>query len=278
MTMTNYQYFYNLFKLLEKPMALLFTLFFVFTATLSLPIKVEAIDLTVSLPQRPGIAEKGPNGEIYGSLVDLIIAIDNEYIGGKIIILGIYPFQHSIKNVIDGNADFHPIMIKDKNPEGFVYSSERIAVLSDVLYTNSDKPRLDMGNLWKYRIDVGRGHANFFRKEFLKSGNKPPANINEVDRIMQGLLKVAFGRIDGFLMDMDSADSVLRKLRLKNIRRELYERKDVHAIVPLGPRGKEVDKILTKALGKLREKGHLKKLVYNLHKPWKDWQPYEKDW
>ena len=89
---------------------------------------------------------------------------------------------------------------------------------------------------------------------------------------------LSLGRCDGFLMDMDSGDAVIRELKLKNIRRELYRLQDVHAIVSSEPRGKGIDEILTKALGKLREQGRLEKLVYKLHKTWTEWQPYEMDW
>ncbi len=240
-------------------------------------VSVEARDLTASLPGLPGLAEKGPDGKIHGSLVDLVKAIDDVYEEGKIIVRGPYPFKRSIFNVVKGNADFHPILIKGANPEGFVYSSVRIAVLSEVLYTNSDKPRVDKNNLWKYKFDTGPSGAEIIREEFLKRFNKSP-EIYIINTPKQGLLRVSIGRTDGYIKDMDSCDAVIRKLKLKNIRRELFVQRDVHAVVPLGSRGKEVDEILTKALGKLREQKRLMKLVYKLHKPWIDWQPYEMDW
>jgi ABC-type amino acid transport substrate-binding protein len=232
-----------------------------------IPINTVARDLTVSLPERAGLAELDREGKISGSLVELVKAIDDVYDEGKIIIIGVYPFKRSIRYVINGKADFQPINIKGSKQKGFIYSSVRITVLSDVLYTNSDTSPLDKNNLWKYQINVGRGHGEIFRNEFLKRFKRPAKNIQEITTVRQGLLMVSAGRSEGFLMDMDSGDAVLRKLKLRNIRRELYRQRDVHAIMHPGIRGKEVDRILTKAFSKLRKQGRLKNLVNKLQNP-----------
>ena len=69
------------------------------------------------------------------------------------------------------------------------------------------------------------------------------------------------GRIDGWLLAMPESDLALKKLGLKNIKRWEYKKYDVKALLPLGEKGKETDKILTELIKKLKANGQYQKIM-----------------
>jgi ABC-type amino acid transport substrate-binding protein len=93
---------------------------------------------------------------------------------------------------------------------------------------------------------------------------------------IEGSMKmVDAGRLDAFIMTQDEGDRLVRKLDLKNTRRNLYAVLPVHFVVAKGPRGKKADEILTKVLEEMKKRGTLKKLSTSVHKTTEyiDWQP-----
>jgi hypothetical protein len=67
-------------------------------------------------------------------------------------------------------------------------------------------------------------------------------------------------------------------LKLKNIHREQYDKFDDVFVIPKGAKGKEIDKILSGCLQKLRSSGKLQELHKKVHLPYQKWQPYEMGW
>ncbi|MCX5811323.1 MAG: hypothetical protein NT178_02085 [Proteobacteria bacterium] len=63
------------------------------------------------------------------------------------------------------------------------------------------------------------------------------------------------GRLDCWVMATPETDMALKKLGLKNIKSWEYKKFDVKALMPLGEKGKEVDKILVDLIKKLRANG-----------------------
>ncbi|MBF4307323.1 ABC transporter substrate-binding protein, partial [Vibrio anguillarum] len=87
------------------------------------------------------------------------------------------------------------------------------------------------------------------------------------------LLKVAAGRIDGFVWAQEEADIALKSLGLENVSRQHFaDFKDVFVIAH-GSKGDEVDQYLTRILSQLEESGELKILYDAIHRPYDDWQP-----
>jgi hypothetical protein len=75
-------------------------------------------------------------------------------------------------------------------------------------------------------------------------------------------------------MAMPESDMVLKKLALKNIKRWEYGKYDVKAVLPLGDKGKEIDKILTDLIGKLKASGKYQKIMGPiLDQKFDPWQP-----
>ncbi len=228
----------------------------------------EGKDLTVSVGQIPGHAEMGPDGQPRGGFIDLIKAMDEVYEEGSIIILGVFPFNRSLMNLKSGDADFHLPLVKveERKVKDLVFSSEGIAHLAEVLYTNADKPEIDFNNPVQYTFEAVQGHGEY------------PFNVKEISNLNDGVLHVANGGSDGFLMEQDAADAYIREHRVKNIRRKLYRRLPVHVMFAQNPEVDELDRIVTTIIEKLRESGRLKEIMDKVHKPYDDWQPYQMDW
>jgi polar amino acid transport system substrate-binding protein len=184
---------------------------------------------------------------------------------GNTIEIGVYPFKRSLENAISGEADFHLPMIKNPyktaDELGFKFSTTPIFNVNFVLYTNKDKP-IDKNNLSQYKITTDAAHVDFF--DF-----KISADFN----IESALKKLSLGRIDGFIFADSETDLTLKKLGLKNIKRELYKVYDVHAVLPLGDKGKDADQMITEAMQKVSTTSEFKKLMTPLTVQYSDWQP-----
>jgi polar amino acid transport system substrate-binding protein len=174
-----------------------------------------------------------------------------------------------------GQADFllpyippyiPPSHLSDENLP-YTFASKPIVQVSFVLYTRGNGPVLNMEHLDTYRIETLRGAAEHF-----------PFKIGEIDSFRQGLMKVISKRSDGFIVEQDAADKYIRAHRLKNIRRTLYSTWNSSIAIPKGERGREIDRIISTALRKLKKSGELQKITQTIHKPYEDWQPYQMNW
>ena len=64
-------------------------------------------------------------------------------------------------------------------------------------------------------------------------------------------------------------------MKLKDIHRSLYYEFDSMILISKDKHGDDVDKILTRALQKLKADGRLDKINEKVHKSYIDWQPYK---
>jgi len=225
--------------------------------------QAQARDLKVSLPIIPPLVETKDKG----ILVDLVKAMGEEYKGGKIT-WDVFPFPRSLENVEKGRADFHIPFITPHNPQKvrFQYSTETIFKVIIALYTNKSNKEINPKNLTKYKIETDEGVKYIFESEIPSIVGSPS--------IESSLQKVDIGRIDAWLMAMPESDMVLKKLALKNIKRWEYGKYDVKAVLPLGDKGKEIDKILTDLIGKLKASGKYQKIMGPiLDQKFDPWQP-----
>ncbi|MDY6906076.1 MAG: transporter substrate-binding domain-containing protein [Thermodesulfobacteriota bacterium] len=198
-----------------------------------------------------------------GVLIDLIKEIAKET--GNRVDIKVYPFKRSLQNVIENKADFHIPFIKSPyKPEAqlpFDYSTASLFDVNFVLYTNKDKP-INTNNLAQYTITTDAAHVELF--DF---------NIKPDYQIESSLKKLSAGRIDGYIFADSEADPVLKKLGLKNIKRQLYKVYDVHAVLPKGQKGKAADQMLTKGMTIVRQNGKWKKIIKPIDQEYVDWQP-----
>ena len=230
----------------------------------------ETRDLIAAIGLIPPHATPGKDGRPQGGFVDVIRAIDQVYPEGRITIK-LLPIARAITTLVNGQSDFFIPYIPNSHvpPETlpFAYATEPVVDVSFVLYTHSDKPAPQIDNLEKFKIETLRGAALHF-----------PFKIMEIDSFRQGILRVLKGRIDGFIAEQDGTDKFIIDNEIKNIRRTLYATWHSSIIISKGPEGKEIDRIISGALKKLKESGELKKITDTIHRPFSDWQPYLMDW
>ena len=137
-----------------------------------------------------------------------------------------------------------------------------------VLYTNKSKPldieSLRKGNTKKYKIETNTNVA-----EILNFTVLPTSNLEA------SLQKVSNGVIDGFILPQISGDQLLKKLDLKNIKRELYSKETIAFRIQKGQKGGELDKVLTDGINKLKASKKYDEIMANIIKQaeYIEWQP-----
>ncbi|MBC3933112.1 type 2 periplasmic-binding domain-containing protein [Undibacterium curvum] len=229
-----------------------------------------AADLKAGLGYLPSLAEK--NGS--GPFVDLLKAIEEVYPEVRIQI-EVLPFARSMRNIELGLQDFHaPMMVspyvdQEKLPYRFVkkpmgqvchvlYSRKNATVSKEQLFTAVSH------TVYPYRIEVIRGAKEFFNFPF---------PIAEATYFEEGMNRVIKGQSDAFIAAQEEGDTILRGLSGKEqIHRSLLACWDDQIVIPKGPHGDEVDRILTEALNRLESSGRLKKLRQKIHGSYSDWQ------
>jgi polar amino acid transport system substrate-binding protein len=213
--------------------------------------QAQARDLKVSVPcpLSPLVDSKDK-----GILIDLLKAMGEEYKGGKIT-WDVFPFPRSLENVEKGRADLHMPYITPPNPQRipFQYSTEVIFKVIFALYTNKSNKDINPTNVTKYKIETDEGG------KYVLDFNIP--NITGSPSIESSLQKVDMGRLDGWIFAMPESDLALKKLGLKNIKRWEYKKYDVKALLPLGEKGKEIDKIFSDLVKKLKASGKYQKIM-----------------
>jgi polar amino acid transport system substrate-binding protein len=218
-----------------------------------------AKDYMASLAQMPVYAESKDKGV----LVDFTKALAAA--SGDTIKYQVVPFKRSMAAVIDGKVDFHMPLIQNPNiPEAklpYDHSTATIFHVNFVLFSNKSKP-LDMKNLGKYKIDTDAAHVAYF-----------PFKTNPSSNLESSLKKLNAGRIDGFIFADVASDPIVKKLKLSNLKRQLYKRFDVKIILPKGGKGGPTDQMISAAIGKMKKNGQFEKIMGVLDTPYNDWQP-----
>jgi polar amino acid transport system substrate-binding protein len=245
-------------------------IFFLFV---SLPRRVYANDLEASLAYLPTLVDSPDKG----LFVDLVKAIDAVYTDGSIFIK-VYPFVRSLDNVRKGKADFHLPMarspISDVNRHPYKFASESMGDVVFVIYSHKDNPItkeaiLRAGHLTDYpfKIETGRGLGDLFDFPLITSSS-----------IEQSMKKIVARRIDGFIWAQEESDSVLRNLKTDAIHRAFYRTFQDVIVIPDGPKGDVVDRILSQAIRTLKSTGRWQVLHKKIHRPYIEWQPYQMQW
>lgn len=224
---------------------------------------VQAKDLKVSLayPLVPLVESKDK-----GILIDLLKAMAEEYKDGKIT-WDVFPFARSVENVKKGRADLHLPYTVRHNPQKMdaQYSTEMLLKVVIALYTNKNNREINPKNLTRYKVETDEG------VKYMLESSLP--NIMGSPSIESSLQKVNIGRIDAWIFAMRESDVVLKRLRLTNIKRWEYEKNDVKALLPDGEKGKEVDKIFSGLIKKLKANGKYQKIMGPLlNAKFDDWQ------
>lgn len=222
-------------------------------------------DLRAEAVLLPGLI----NSRDDGPFIDLVRAIGEAYGAGRLTIEA-GPANRVYDSVSRGVADlgFPTINASPTVDPGlpFRYSTTPFGQVSFVIYSHRDR-RVAYPDLQA----LARG-ANQLRVEGPAVEWGFP--VQPFSNFESALRKVEAGRIDAFLWAQEEADLVLRQLGLKTIHRELHGRFGDVFLLPRGPRGEFVDRVLTDAINKLRAGGRLEALYRRIHLPWDPWQPY----
>ena len=137
-----------------------------------------------------------------------------------------------------------------------------------VLYTNKDKPvtidDLKNGNITHYKIETDGANVKQFGFTAIFSAN-----------VEQSLKKIASGRIDGYINTQGNGDKTLKSLKLKNIRRQLWDVFETSFTLQKGQAGGKLDKILADGLEKIKANGKYEQIMSesNRKSKYNDWQP-----
>jgi polar amino acid transport system substrate-binding protein len=229
-------------------------------------------DLVASLAQIPGLADSPDKG----FMVDIVKAMDDVYPGNIKIMVA--PFERSIRNVMDGKADFHmptfrnPAVPESKLP--YRFAAEPWGVVSLVIYSNKDKiitknmidDALAKGGKFPYVIELAGGVASNFPF--------PSVASNSAE---QSLQKVQNKRIDATIFGSET-DLILKQIKLNAIHREHYKNFDNVLIISKGAKSVEMDKTLSDCLKKIKASGRLEEINKYIYFPYTEWQPANMGW
>jgi polar amino acid transport system substrate-binding protein len=214
-----------------------------------------------SLALMPGYAESQEKGV----LVDFVKAIAQE--ANRKIDIQVVPFTRSIADVIGGQVAFHMPLIQipgnEKGTDEFDYSEETIFHVNFVLYTAKSKA-IDKSNLAGLKVATDAAHVKYFPE--IKQ-------IEPITSLEGGLKMVDAGRLDAFVFADFACDPIVKQGDMKSLKRDLYKRFDVKAVLPKNGRGGDTDKMLTAAIEKMREKKTFDKIMGVVDAPYDNWQP-----
>ncbi|MBB4844321.1 ABC-type amino acid transport substrate-binding protein [Paucibacter oligotrophus] len=232
------------------------------------PVAVDAPDISVNAMLLPGLV----NSADEGTFIDLIKAVASVYKGGKFSI-SVAPVARVTDNVTRGIVDlgFPTLRMNPAKDAALPYRLTTAAFgrVNFVLYSNKARPltkamleqaqREHKSGDFKYRIEAPRLAWDF--------------PVQHFTNFESALRKVDAGRLDALLWAQEEADLELRRLGLKSIRRELYTDYEDVMMLPRGPRGDFVDKIISAAVENLQRSGRLQALYRKVHLPYDAWQP-----
>lgn len=213
----------------------------------------------ISLAQMPVYAESVHKGV----LVDLVKAL--EKVSGDTVELQVVPFPRSMADAQEKKVDLHMPFIQLPGSEAgtaaFDYSTENIFHVNFTMYSTKGVD-ITPATAKQFKVETEQAHVSYF--EF------PVTPSNSIDG---SLKKANAGRIDAFVFADQAADPIVKSAGLSNLKRQLFKRFDVRAVLPKGGRGGAADKWLSENLTKLRSSGELDKIVGPVDAAYQNWQP-----
>jgi polar amino acid transport system substrate-binding protein len=188
-----------------------------------------------------------------GLLIDLIKAMDELYTEGDISI-ELFPSRRALDNIANRDYDFNMPFLRSEhiNEADLPFALSTMSIFHPifVLYTNKNNKDINSRNAGNFKIETEAPVINYFGfKANISAG--PESSLRKVD----------MGRIDGYIMAMAEIDSLLKQLNLNNIKRTYFDTFDAPIVIKKGPKGKEVEKILTDLINQLKENGTYGKIM-----------------
>lgn len=235
------------------------------TPALTVPTPVDSPRVRLLMIELPGLV----NAEGAGPLADLMhtIAQGTPELQFE---FGVQPLNRVVDSVTQGECD---VAVPDlraaqsvRSALPYRQSTAAMGAVSFVYYSNRYAP------VTNERVEAIRAQVPF------DLNIEGPAGMFEFPvaapaSIESALRKADDGRIDALLWAQDEADLELRRLGLRQIRRELQARYDDVLMLPRGPRGEFLDRILSASLVRLGTAGLLQPAYAAVHRPFDPWQP-----
>ncbi len=228
--------------------------------------EVSVRDLKASLAELPVLAETPTQG----LLVDLVKSMDKAYKKGNINIQ-VLPFRRSIRDVVQGRADFHLPILKNpdvsKNSLPYIHSTVTIFHVIFALYTHRDHPveldDLGKPDIW---IETDSAHTELFTFP-----------IHPSPSLENSLRKLEVRRIDGFIFAAKESDALIQRLKLKNVESRLYKKFEVKIALARGNKSILIDSVLTKIFQAIHNSGDYRRIMGNLNRFYETWTPTKTD-
>lgn len=192
---------------------------------------------------------------------------------GKKVAIQVLPFARAVYMIEAKQADIQStiVQIPDKAKWAalkYDYSTEELIKIVFVLYTNKSKPvgaaELKAGNPKGFKIETDAAHTPHF--PFAAPSTSIEASLKKLDA----------GTIDGFVFSQGATDGLLKKLELKNVRRENFDTLSGVFLLQKGGRGGSIDKMISSGLAKIKANGKYKTIVgayAEAASKYSDWQP-----
>lgn len=219
--------------------------------------------ITAYLGEIPGLI----NADGCGPFVELVKAIDRADPEVDIYIK-VFPISRAMLGVSIGRADFGLPAIRNNatlNELPYRFSSTSFGFVTHVLYTHVDKP-VTRAMLFD-QAQTGRTFVIEAIPDYMPIPTEPSITIE------RSLLKLSYGRIDGFIWAQEEANMMLKKLKLTNIRREFFGDFEDVFVIQKGAAGDEMDAYLTRMIMQLKQTGELSQIYQTIHLSYNDWQP-----
>jgi polar amino acid transport system substrate-binding protein len=163
----------------------------------------------------------------------------------------------------------HGFDAKKNAAQNHDFSSVTISKAVLVLYSNKNKPvdvaDLKKGNTQKRQIETAGSLTGLFEFDPIQSTN-----------VENSLKKIDAGTIDGYIYIQFTGDATIKKLDLKNIRRDLYGIADTVCALQKGAAGGPADKALTDGLAATKKNGKFLQIMGQYIQGldvYDDWQP-----
>jgi len=220
---------------------------------------VSAKEYKVVVPQMPE-----PVIAPYKNLINLFPTVSTDTFPIEIV-----PFARGFYLISEKQADILlPLLeIPDVSKHAalkFDYSTVNIIDIVFVLCSNKSKnvdvAELKKGNPKKFKIETDMAHTDYFSFACTGSTNAE-ASLKKVDA----------GTIDGYIFGQPTTNLILKKIPMKNIKRQYYDTFHMKFLIQKGTKGGELDKKLTVLIEKLKANGKYQEVLkfdaYN------DWQP-----
>ncbi len=199
----------------------------------------EAKKYVISISQMPILAESVDKG-IFVELIKEVARDQNIDIQ-----IQLSSFKRSLLSPEKGETDIHLPFIysQDLYDSHIRYSSFKLYSVQFSLFTRQGD-EIYKNNLKGHSIETDLAHQMVI----------PEANSFSTC-IPCSLKKLSTGRIDAFIYAQGVVQRALEKSAITNIRSEPYKIFEVRAVLTKGPRGQEIDQLISKGLENLVENG-----------------------